>query len=401
MHRWLRLGTATAICGLALIATAPLRAATPTPPTPSTLAGWPMDGHDPQRTSRSPGVGPLQPRLLFHRKGVTVSYVAPDGTMDGILVRKRMQYREAGFSASGRVSWSHPARVEGQLVGIGPNGTIFQVDNMQASAYTPSGRLLWKTHTLGLLKGTSPLVTSTNRLYAPVVGPPGYSTRIGINIVSGTGRLLGLIPGDWLSPALSPGGSMYLLVQGSTTLQAVSETGIALWRFDLGGTPDVLLDPLVGKDGTVYVGNGTHLLAVTPDGHARWSVGKSDGVLALAERADGSLLAAGADALDAFDADGNHLWSVPIGRSSTQYRAYRPSLVVDSAGTAYVGSGDGIVRLISAGGKLLAEVKAGALRSDDPPHVLLGADGRLIVNGTDGVLRVYGPAIPTTRTRQS
>jgi outer membrane protein assembly factor BamB len=399
MHRWLRLGTATAVCGLALVATPPSHAATPTPPT--ILAGWPMDGHDPQRTSRSPAVGPLQPRLLFQRKGVTVSYVAPDGTMDGILIRKRMQYREARFSPSGRVRWSHPARVEGQLVGIGPNGTIFQVDNMQASAFTPTGRLLWKTHTLGLLKGTSPLITPTNQLYAPVVGPHGYSTRIGINIVSGTGSLLQLIPGDWRSPALSPGGTMYLLMQGSTMLQAVSETGIALWRFDLGGTPDVLLGPLVGKDGTVYVGNGTHLLAVTSDGHARWSAGKSDGVLALAERADGSLLAAGAHALDAFGADGNHLWSVPIGPSSTQLPAYRPSLVVDSAGTAYVGSGDEIARVISAGGKLLAKIKAGALRSDDPPHVLLGADGRLIVNGTDGVLRVYGTATPTARTRQS
>jgi hypothetical protein len=65
-------------------------------------------------------------------------------------------------------------------------------------------------------------------------------------------------------------------------------------------------------------------------------------------------------------------------------------LIVDAAGTAYVGSGDGIVRIISAGGKLVEQISAGGHHFDLPPHALMGPDGRLIVNGTDGVLRVYG-----------
>src|SRR5207302_11460816 len=114
-----------------------------------------------------------------------------------------------------------------------------------------------------------------NQLFAPIVGPHGYSTRIGINIVSGTGNLLQLFPGDWLSPAMSSTGVLYLFTQSSTVLQARNPTGALLWQLDVGGDSDKLLDPLVGKDGTVYVANGGHLVAVAPDGRIRWTANKS------------------------------------------------------------------------------------------------------------------------------
>lgn len=390
MRRVFQAACAIVLCGIGLSSHAPPATAATPRLTPDWLAGWPMNGHDPQRTNRSPATGPLQPHLIFQRTGAVVRYIAPDGNLyGGISAGTATQFQEAAFSPTGGIRWSHRAKVEGQIVGLGPTGTVFQIDNMQASGYSARGKRLWKTQTLGLLKGASPLVTDTNQLFAPIVGPHGYSTRIGVNIVSGTGNLLQLLPGDWRSPALSPSGTMYLFTQDSTVLQAFSPTGALLWQRDVGGTSDALLDPLVGQDGTVYVGNGAHLVAVGADGQIGWSAEKSDGALALAERADGSILSAGTNTLDAFNREGTRLWSVPIG-TSTELPPYRPSLIVDAAGTAYVGSGDGIVRVISAEGKLIGQTLAGGHHFDFAPQILLGPDGRLFVNGTDGVLQVYG-----------
>lgn len=382
---------AVVFCGIGLISNAPFVTAASPRAAPDWLTGWPMNGHDPQRTNRSPATGPLQPNLIFQRTGVTVRCIDPDGNLYGsISDGTATQLQEAAFSPTGGVLWSHPARVEGQIVGLGPTGIVFQIDNMRASGYSAQGKRLWKTRTLGLLKGESPLVTDTNQLVAPIVGPEDDSARIGVNIVSGAGNVLQLLPGEWRSPALAPSGTIYLFTQSSTVLQALSPTGALLWQRDVGGTPDALLDPLVGQDGTVYVGNGTHLVAVGADGQIRWSAEKPDEVLALAERADGSILSAGTDSLDAFSPDGTRLWSVPIGTSSDQLPAYRPSLIVDDAGTAYVGSGDGIVRVVSADGKLVGQTLGSGQHFDFAPQILLGPDGRLIVNGADGVLQVYG-----------
>lgn len=62
----------------------------------------------------------------------------------------------------------------------------------------------------------------------------------------------------------------------------------------------------------------------------------------------------------------------------------------EAAGKAYVGSGDGRVRVVSATGRVLARVYAGGYRHGFPPSLLLGPDGQLIVTGTDSTLRVYG-----------
>ena len=88
--------------------------------------------------------------------------------------------------------------------------------------------------------------------------------------------------------------------------------------------------------------------------------------------------------------NGQLLWSTAIGYSPAQYPAAWPSLATDAAGKAYVGSGDGRVRVVSATGQLLARVYAGGYRHGSTPSLLLGPDGRLIVTGTDSALRVYG-----------
>lgn len=106
----------------------------------------------------------------------------------------------------------------------------------------------------------------------------------------------------------------------------------------------------------------------------------------LAQRADGVLIVAGQIGLDAVSPRGRVLWHVPLG--TTQWKA--PSVAVDAAGTVYVGCGDGLVRIFSAGGRLLTTLGSGPASIGSSPVPVLGPEGRLVVNGTDGVLRVYG-----------
>ena len=351
-----------------------------------------MKGHDPQRSYQSPIAGPLQPRLVFKRTGVAVQYVGSDGTMYG-SVKHRNESREAAFSPAGRLRWSKRARLEGQLAGVGPTGTVLQFDDMKASGYSPRGMRLWTTPTLGLLKGESPLITETGIVFAPVIGPHAsvYATRIGINVVAASGKLLGLFPGEWHTPAMSASGTIYLIGLGSTVLEARTSSGARVWQLDLGGTSNAILDPCVGSGGNIHVGDGDQLVAVGPNGQKLWNVQKQDGVLAVASRRDGTILAAGRDELSAFGANGDRLWSVAIGRSGDQLPGYRPSLIVDAMGTAYVGSGDGNVLVVSSVGKVLARLTAGRGRSQFPPQVVLGPNGHLVVSGQDGALRVYAP----------
>jgi len=107
---------------------------------------------------------------------------------------------------------------------------------------------------------------------------------------------------------------------------------------------------------------------------------------------DGSLLVAGRTRLEAVSPVGKRLWSVRVGRTIGSYS--RPSLAVDAAGTSYVGASDGKLRIISANGRLVSTLSVGPASTQEVASVVtsvLGPGGRLIVNGTDGVLRVYGP----------
>jgi hypothetical protein len=77
---------------------------------------------------------------------------------------------------------------------------------------------------------------------------------------------------------------------------------------------------------------------------------------------------------------------VPLGESALDAV---PSLALDAQGNALVGSGDGRIRIFSAAGALLTTLDAGPTSTIDAPQLAVGADGRVIAVGTDGVLRVY------------
>jgi len=82
-----------------------------------------MPGHDPQRTSRSDGVGPAHPHLLFHRPSTLISAVGPDGTMVG-AVQEGGRSLVADLSPDGHLLWKYP--FDGPPV-IEPDGTVVVV----------------------------------------------------------------------------------------------------------------------------------------------------------------------------------------------------------------------------------------------------------------------------------
>lgn len=349
------------------------------------LHGWPMVGHDPQRTNRSPIDGPVHPRLLWSIPGIQVNVVGPDGTLYGCAHDSTV-----ALSAGGETLWSYPACFGPAL--LAPDGTLLEVGFTRrpatsadeiAAGLSSSGTLAWKIQPFGQLKGTEPLATSGNLFYVPVIGPhdgsPGQA-YIGLNIISSHGKVLRRLPRmDQL--AVGPKGQLYDAVGG---IAAATSRGRPLWHHYF--SSKIETEPLVGRHGIIYVGYGRRLAAYRPAGQLRWRLAWPDQPLTLAERADGVLLVAGRRELGAVSPTGTVLWRIRTGVTAVQDRADWPALVVDSAGMAYLATGDGVVRLVSPAGKVVARLAGGTPGNS----LFLDPQGRLIVNGMDGVLRVFG-----------
>jgi hypothetical protein len=395
MHRFVRVSIGIVLCTAFCLRGETARAsATPASAASTWLQGWPMVGHDPQRTNSSPDIGPLHPHLLFAHPDFYAQIVGPDGSLYGSPTHATSII---ALDASGHQRWDVGGCCEEGYLALAPDGTLFDMGGVTVAAgdagngtvaigVAPDGTVTWKIDPFGLAKGAVSLVSPDGKYYAPVIGPhneTGSEPYIGLDVVSPEGKVLQHIAQSVSEPALAPSGTLY----DGDPLRAIAANGSVLWIRNVGAT----VGPLIGEDGTLYLGARTTLYAYTSTGGKRWKRNMRDGVLALAERADGDLLVAGSTHLHAFSPDGTRLWSVRIGKTTGSYN--RPSLVVDAAGTAYVGTMDGKLRIISDSGTLISTLHVGpASRDQFAPAAspLLAPGGRLVVNGTDGVLRVYG-----------
>lgn len=383
------------------------------------LQGWPMVGHDPQRTNRSPETGPAHPRLVFTSPLLSgLVLISADGSLYG-WGRGGLRSLDAG----GRSRWVAPVEgAEGGPPALAPNGLLLvnglvlsgtgaaRRAGMAVLAITSSGAPRWAIHALPwapsvggtfyssagqpiamgqsvpLSKGVAPLVTPANTLYLPFVGPG--ASNAGVETIAPTGRpLRRLLPN--VEPdaiAWAPDGTLYEL--DSQGLAALTPAGVLRWALPIGATrfPGSVL---VGMQGRIYAGDGTGVVACTASGHQLWRRDIGVPVDALAERADGVVLVVSTVSLTAVSPQGAVLWRRALGRSpAANYSA--PSIAVDGTGRAYVGSPDGIVRAITRHGAVLWTLRAGGPTSlGGTPSVALGPHGTLVVTGTDGRLRVY------------
>lgn len=244
---------------------------------------------------------------------------------------------QAGLSAidptSGLVKWSAGMQSDqAASVAIAGDGTLFNTSGASLLAVTPAGALKW----------TSPQ------------GSFGLNT----------------------SPAVAPDGTVYLVASG---LIALHPDGSLAWKRTLqgylGGTPTV------GHDGTVYVGNGSHVYAFKPDGSVLWDVDLVDPVQMgeVSIGPDDTLYASGT--LNG----GSTLYHLSPSNGSTLWQFAIPGLanasrtVIDAHGRIYATMGGFVYGLRCDGSQMWTFTKGKCY------DLAIGSDGRLYVACSDSV----------------
>ncbi len=300
----------------------------------------------------------------------------------------RWQFRAGGWVGSSPV--------------IGPDGTIY-VGNDNAvkvaggGTQATTGGNLFAVRPDGTLKWRLPIYGSTQRI-SPAIGPDGtiYIRSDGYSFIFGRSYLYAAWPDGSLrwkfpidvasgSPIVGADGTIYI-GDGEGYLHAVAPGGNEKWRFNVGmenGSGEVALQgstPALGRDGTVYVGScDNNLYAVTESGHLKWKFPTQDQVCYSVPTVSpsGTIFVGSNDGhLYAVSLDGKLKW-----KFATHNWAGSPA--VDTAGNVYFGSGDELYAL-NGDGILKWSVKVGTMFGAYGAPVL-GDDGTVYVTAGSNV----------------
>ncbi len=397
---WVALAVSGFVCVLRGLVV-PARVSVAGASAPSTWAqGWAMVGHDPQQTGRSLSAVRLHPRLIFTYTDDACGTPLVDGA-GGIYA-----WCGKGLTAltmTGRRRWRVAlAPVEGGPPALAPNGLVLANANDGMTTYrhqfiiglvAATGQQRWIIHSLPWAsalgadvpnsKGAAPLVTVANLLYVPFLGPSPYH---GIGVFGPAGQSLPrlVLPAAPTAMAAAPDGTVYAI--SGNELVAHAPGGAVRWqRLSYANAL------MIGARGTIYSADGANGVgAYAPSGRLLWHCTTGNEVMSLAQRADGTVLALGRTGLSAVSSAGHRLWRRPVGARVGTPSAQPPTIAVDAAGRAYLGSDDGTVRVIAPDGSLLWTLPAGGPTSQgNTPSIGLGPAGTLVVARTDGRLSVY------------
>ena len=155
------------------------------------------------------------------------------------------------------------------------------------------------------------------------------------------------------------------------------------WEFKTGGS--VFSSPVIGSDGTVYVGSSdNHLYAINRDGSLKWKFKTEDDVSSSpAVESDGTIYAGSKDNyLYAITPDGSLKWKFETGDDVWSSPAIGPD------GTVYVGSGDNYLYALNPDGSLKWKFKTGDWVASSSA---IGADGTVYVGSIDDYLYAVNP----------
>ena len=363
---------------------------------PATGRGdWYMFGRDAQHSHTSPYTGPRRNPVVKWKLDIGMaasalfeSYPCPAIAGDGTLYVIDADGNLLAVNPDGTIKWQcSNGAYEGSNPAIGISGAVYVgCHEGRISAVSPEGAVLWE-YTLdayGVAAATrsSPLVSPDGRIYVGTcVG--GWGACLFALNPDGSLCWRQQGPGcyEWNAPASSPDGTVY--AEGNNTMYAVDPSGAIqwqleipqiyagpsvdsagniclktayndveyydpagelLWRYALGRILRTRSIPVVGVDGTVYIGNSdTYFYALDPDGTVKWRFEASYRIESTAVIDSESRIFFGCDGgfLYCLNREGNLIWRLDVGDS------IQSALAMAADGTLYFVAYDGFLYAVA------------------------------------------------------
>jgi outer membrane protein assembly factor BamB len=372
---------------------------------------WPMLGHDPQHTGRSPYDTSKNKGWIewkFETEPILMS--SPVIDKDGTIYVGGHEFLYA-INPDGTLKWVFETRVgtEGWIrctPAIGKDGTIYVGDSRGGFyAVDRNGKEKWSLIIEGDPWISDIVIGEDGTIYFG--GTDGY-----LYSITPEGILKWKVKvGDFaFSPAIDHNGIIYIgTYDGHFT--AVYPSGEIKWSHVLKGP--VREEIAISEDGTIYVGTSSgYLYAFYGNGSIKWIYYVPESwiyILGIAIGEDGSLyFAVGQGFLYALDRNGNPKWKVEISRNGWETFAFP---VIGKDGTIYMVAERpmlegqcGYLCAISPDGRLKWDKKLGAAKPYDvchPTGLAIGRDGTVYVSawfwgpeGSWGYLYAFGAGEP-------
>lgn len=299
--------------------------------------------------------------------------IGPDGTV----------YMGSGdnklyaLNPDGTKKWSISGGIISCFV-IGADGTVFGtsptagISPTNVYALNPDGTLKWSVYGI---RGRPPAIGSDGTLY--VGGTNFILTALNPD---GTEKL-SFTSNDkiYTSPVIGHDGTVY--VGTSFSLKALNPDGKEKWSFKIDGF--IRSSPAIGSDGTIYAGPWDNkLYAINPDGTEKWSFTTNDWInTSPVIGPDGTIYVGSQDfKLYALNPDGTKKWSFVTGSQITS------SPAIGSDSTVYLGSYDGKVYALNPDGTEKWSFETGGPIASCPA---IGTDGTLYIGSSDGMLAIH------------
>ncbi len=350
---------------------------------------WPMIHHDLSHTGRSPYLGSQGNREKWNYLTSSLIQSSPAIGLDGtIYVGNNGGYLYA-INPDGTLRWNY---LTGSDIlsspAVGSDGTVYVgSDDHNLYAFNPlDGTPKWK-YPMGSWTHSSPAIASDGTIYIGnadqnlyAINPNGtlkWTFRTGYGVYS--------------APAInSTDGTIYIAVPPPDgSLYAINPDRTMKWRYT--GIAPGASEPVIGSDGTVYIGTSTvngvggGLYAIRPDGALNWNVLTGMIVSTSSIGSDGTIFVGASDgnfyALN--PSDGTPKWTYPEG-------SIEVPTAIGNDGTIYVGAGS--LLAISSGGTLKWMYPTPGGSFDIIPSLAIGSDGTIYAGNIDGNLyAINGP----------
>lgn len=303
--------------------------------------------------------------------------IGPDGTIYFVVevgtseIPPPPKYEElVAVSAAGEYKWKSKITEDSILeIGcltpaIGADGTIY-VNGSGTYAFNPDGTLKWRI--AGNVVHSSPAVAADGTIIAAFEAAGGTVT--GLQAIKPDGTLKWSYPPFAYfivsSPVLGSDGTIYIGAKESGTsnqrvMLAITSTGTLEWKYVATTEGDIRGSAAVDSDGTIYFGTThaaqNHIYALKPDGSLKWKYNTYQDVLGSYGHDLYSSPAIGADGLIyffseygyiyAFNRDGTINWKdATISNNTMSYVWSSPAIAGD--GTLYVGGVHGVNSLFA------------------------------------------------------